>query len=179
MRGNFQTTTPPRLAWILSAAEGFGVKPGGQPGVSPAERYRRELRELLVAVLDFRRIPRDPPPTRNPGLRADCLLAAEHVSETYLAAIAPPAEEARGVWAEVADDILGCVERGEWKRLWPTEWSVRVKYGWWFEMSWLARAWYRLWGGRRPEPGGRPLREVLSAEPGAAADPRRQSGSGG
>jgi hypothetical protein len=154
-----------------SAPEGRTVEAGVESGESPAERYRRQLRDLLVAALDFRRVPASPPPTQNPGLRSDVLLAAEYVSEVYLSAPAPAGSEARAVWAEVADDILACLEQGRWDRLRPTERAVRVSFAWWFEMGWLGRAWCRL-RGKEPRPGGRPLNEIVRAEPGAAPDRR-------
>ena len=139
-----------------------------QPDESPAARYRRELRDLLVAGLDFRQIPASPPPTQDPSLRRDCLLAAEHVSDTYLVAAAPP--DAPALREEVADDILRCLEEGRTDRLRPTAWAVRVRYAWWFELSRLGRVWYRLWG-EAPRPGGRPLAEVLRGERPAAPGP--------
>jgi hypothetical protein len=127
---------------------------------SPAERYGQELRDLLVAALDFRCVPMSPPPTQNPGLRSDLVLTAECVSDLHLSARAPAGSEARVVWAEVADDILACQEQGRWDLLRPTEWAVRIKYAWWFEMSWLRRAWYRL-RRKAPRPGGRRLSEFV------------------
>ena len=131
-------------------------------GESPVQRYRRELRDLLVATLDVRCVPTYPLPTQNPGLRSDILLAAEHLSTMHLSALAPAEAEARAMWAEIADDLLTCVEQGRWDQLRPTEWAVRVKFAWWFEMSWLGRAWYRL-RGQEPRPGGRPLGEIVGS----------------
>ena len=128
-----------------------------EPRESPTDRYRREVRELLVAALDFRYLRSHPP--GDPGLRSDCLLAAEHLSETYLRELTPAGPEARAVWAEVADDVLGCVERGERGRLRPTAKAVRLTHGWWYDMGWFRRAWYCVPSGRVPRPGGRPLRE--------------------
>jgi hypothetical protein len=125
---------------------------------SPIDRYRRELRELLVAVLDFDRVRAYPP--GDAGLRSDCMLAAEHLSETYLRELAPAGPEARAVWAEVAEDVLGCVERNERGRLRPTAGAVRVAYRWWYDMGWFRRAWHCVRGERVPRPGGRPLREI-------------------
>jgi hypothetical protein len=133
---------------------------GPEPGESPAEQYRRQLRELLVAALDFRRVPASPPPTQNSGLRSDLLGTAECVSELHLSALAPAGPEARAAWAAVADDILACLEHGRWDRLRPTEWAVRTRFAWWFETNWLGRAWYRL-RGRAPRPGGRLLGESV------------------
>jgi hypothetical protein len=141
-----------------------------RPGECAADRYRRQLRDLLVAGLDLSRVPCDPPPTQNPALLHDFLLAAEHYSETHLGTTAPTGAEARAVWTEVATDILACLERGEWGRLRPPAWAVRAAFRWWFEMSWFDRVVYRLRGGRGPRPGGRPLREVVRAEPGAPPD---------
>jgi hypothetical protein len=129
-------------------------------GESPAQRYRRELRDLLIAGLDFRRIPASPPPTANPGLRSDVIVTADYLSAAHLSALAPAASEAEVVWADIADDVLACLEQGRWDQLRPTEWAVRVRFAWWFQMSWLGRAWYRLWG-KVPRPGGRPLGEIV------------------
>jgi hypothetical protein len=113
-------------------------------GTESGEQYRRELRDLLVAVLDFRCIPASPPPTQNPSLRSDLCRAAECLSDLHLRSLAPAELEAHAVWLEVADDILACLEHGRWHQLRPTEWAVRVKFAWWFKLSWLGRAWYRL-----------------------------------
>src|SRR5262245_55412762 len=94
-----------------------------ESGESSIRRYRRELRDLLVATLDVRCVPTSPPPTQNPGLRSDILLAAEHLSTVHLSALALAEAEARAVWAEVADDLLTCVEQGRWDQLRPTEWA--------------------------------------------------------
>src|SRR5579885_3429729 len=129
----------------------------------------------MVAALDVRHIPASPPPTQNPGLRRDCIRVAEYVNERHLAAVAPP--DPQVVWGEVADDILTCLEQGRLDRLRPTPWAVRVRYAWWFEMSWLGRTWYRV-RGKVPRTGGRPLGEVMRAEPGTspARGPREGRG---
>jgi len=122
------------------------VSIGTKSRESRAEQYRRDLRDLLVAALDFRAIPTSPPPTQNPKLRSDLIATAECVSDLHLRALAPAESEAQAVWAGIADDILACVEQARWNQLRPTEWAVRTRFTWWFEMSRLRRAWYRLWG---------------------------------
>ena len=50
----------------VRTAEGNRMVPGVQPNESPVERYRRELRDLMVAEIDFRRL-RAPLPPARPG----------------------------------------------------------------------------------------------------------------
>jgi hypothetical protein len=134
------------------------VEPGLQPGESPVDRYRRELRDLMVAGIDFRRIPTSPPPTRNPDIRHDLILVAEHYSDGHLRDRALTEGEVKAaVHAEIADDICACVEAGRWDQLQPTAWAVRVAFAWWYEMNRLERAVQRLWGLRPPRPAGRSL----------------------
>jgi hypothetical protein len=142
----------------------------------PEGEYDRRLRELLVAALDFSRVRSYRSADDWAGFRRDIVLAAEHLSEKHLADVAPEEGAARVAWAALAEDIAGCAERGQWDRLRPTAEAVRVVFGWWFDLWWVGRAWYCLWGGRVPRPGGRPLRQVGHAEPGAAPDGGGRSG---
>src|SRR5262245_60990063 len=100
---------------------GLSLKAENESCELPGQRYRRELRDLLVAALDFHRVPTSPLPTQNRGLRSDLILAAECVSDLHLSTHAPSTSQARAIWAEVADDILICLELGRTDQLRPTE----------------------------------------------------------
>jgi hypothetical protein len=129
-----------------------------QPGESPVERYKRELRDLMVAGIDFRRILPSLPPIQNDSIRRDLSFVAEHYSDTYLHDRAPIGEEAKAaVHAEIADDILACVEAGRWDQLQPTAWAVRKAFAWWYEMNRIERALRRWHGLLPPRPAGRSL----------------------
>jgi hypothetical protein len=136
------------------------VEPSEVSGES-LERYRRELRDLMVAGIDFRRVPASPRPTRNTLLQSDLVRVAEHYSDLHLQSLAPASFFAFGLWAAIAEDICVSLEDGD--RLQPSAWAVGVAFRWWFEKSRIERAWLRLWGHRAPRPGGRPLYEFIRA----------------
>ena len=134
------------------------MEPDLRPGESLVERYRRELRDLMVAGIDFSHVPPSPPPTQNTSIRHDLILLAEHYCDTHLHDRAPIESEAKAaVHAEIARDILACVEAGRWDQLQPTAWAVRRAFAWWYEMNRIERAVQRLWGLRPPRPAGRSL----------------------
>ena len=85
------------------------MEPIVQPSESLDVRYRRQLRELLVARVDFRYVSKSAARTEYGALRRDLIVIAEDSSETCLSAIAPQKEDTRKMWGEVADGILECV----------------------------------------------------------------------
>ena len=128
-----------------------------QPEETAAAKYRRELRDLLVAAIDFSRLPMSPPPTQNALYRGDLLRCLEFLSEEYLGT--PPVAEGviRPEWEEIADDVLTCFEHRRWDRLRPTPEGIRLAYRWWTEMNWLRKLKYLFNGGRVPIAGTRKL----------------------
>jgi hypothetical protein len=119
----------------------------------PEERYRRELRDLMVAGIDFKRLPYPPPappPTQDDSLRRDLVRVAEHISETDLGIRVAADGELRVILGEVSDDIRRCVEEKRPDLLLPTEWAVRTRFAWWYKKTWVGRLWHCLWSRERP-----------------------------
>lgn len=106
-----------------------------------AEEYGRRLRELLVACLDLRRVRQI---TDGAQLRRDLVLVTEHLHDRHPAALGPAGADAAAVRAAAADDVAECVEQGHWDRLKPTPWATRVVFDWWYEMTWVGRAWHAV-----------------------------------
>ena len=131
------------------------------PGELPLQRYGRELCGLMVAAIDFRRIPLTPPLTQHLSYRGDLIRVAEFMSEVNLRDTAPCEEIARPIWEDIADEILASIEKRGRFALRPAERDVRIVFQWWLEMNWLRRIMYRLGGERPPFPSGRPLKKVL------------------
>ena len=90
------------------------MEPIVQPSESLDVRYQRQLRELLVARVDFRDVSKSAARTEHGALRRDLIVIAEDSSETCLSAIAPQNEDARTMWGEVADGILAWVASEKW-----------------------------------------------------------------
>ena len=113
---------------------------GDGPALNVAQ-YKRELRDVLCARLDRRRVRAMLAADGCPDLPADIALAIEHLNEFNFPGRVPPEELARPAMEEVAADICECLRAGRWDRLRKTEWGVRAAHPWYYEMSWAGRAW--------------------------------------
>jgi hypothetical protein len=128
---------------------------------------RRRLRELVVTLVDFQRLWAIADRTTR---RHEFARVAAHLYDCHPEVFGPFGEEC----VPLCEEVGAAVEESA-EQLRPTVWAVRVHYGWWFKLGWLARVWHRLMGDIPRCVGGRPIEE-WHAELGAAADGGGKSG---
>lgn len=104
--------------------------------------YQSRMRALMVAALDFKHMRSIPNYFGGEQLRTDLVRVAEHYHDVHFHAQGGADAETQAAMTAVADDIAVCCEQGRWEDLQPAEWAYREVNRWWYEMSWLGRAWY-------------------------------------